>query len=92
MSLFDSALHCKSNTTPEEYYRRTVFIPYLDRLLQQLNEGFRENTESKNSPNQRYLNTTDLIYQVRPLSVRKFSYGNKTGITRKYSNNAFEYS
>ena len=29
------------------------------------------------------MNTTNLIYQVSPASVRKFSCGNKTGLTRK---------
>ena len=34
-------------------------------------------------PNQRYLNTTNLIYQVSPASVRKSSHGNETEL-KKY--------
>ena len=33
-------------TTPEEYYRRKIFIPFIDSLIQQLNERFSGKTKS----------------------------------------------
>ena len=33
-------------TTPEEYYCRTIFIPFIDSLIQQLNERFSGKTKS----------------------------------------------
>ena len=39
-------MHCYANTTPEEYYRRTIFIPFMDSLIQQLNERFSGKTKS----------------------------------------------
>ena len=33
-------------TTTEEYYRRTVFIPFIDSLIQQLNERFSGKTKT----------------------------------------------
>ena len=39
-------LHCLSNITPEECYCRTIFITFIDSLIQQLNERFSGKTKS----------------------------------------------
>ena len=86
--------HCYSNTTSEEYYRRTIFIPFIYSLIQQLNERFSGKTKSAISGiylilslignlDQRYLNTTNLTYQVSLAAVRKFKCGKEIGLTRK---------
>ena len=46
MSLFVCIVHCYSIITSEEYYRRTIFIPFIDSLIQQLNEKFSRKTIS----------------------------------------------
>ena len=46
MSLFVCIVHCHSIITSEEYYRRTIFIPFIDSLIQQLNEKFSRKTIS----------------------------------------------
>ena len=39
-------VHCLSNITPEEHYCRTIFITFMDSLIQQLNERFSGKTKS----------------------------------------------
>ena len=93
-SLFVCVVHCYSNTTSEEYYRRTIFIPFIYSLIRQLNERFSGKTKSAISGiylilslignlDQRYLNTTNLTYQVSLAAVRKFKCGKEIGLTRK---------
>ena len=81
--------------TPEECYRQTIFIPFVDSLIQQLSERFSGKTKRTMSeiyqipslieklPESEIFEFTNLIYQVSPASVRKFSCGNKTRLTRK---------
>ena len=81
--------------TPEEYCRHTIFIPFVESLIQQLSERFSGKTKCAMSeiylipglieklPESEIFEFTNLIYQVSPASVRKFSSGNKTRLTRK---------
>ena len=89
-SLFVCVVHCYSNTTSEEYYRRTIFIPFIYSLIQQLNERFSGKTKSARSGiylilslignlDQRYLNATNLTYQVSLAAVRKLNVERKLG-------------
>ncbi|KAF2905251.1 hypothetical protein ILUMI_00925, partial [Ignelater luminosus] len=59
------------NDLPESYYRRSVFLPYLDSLISSLNEKFSEENES-----------AYLLFQLHPNDIRQLSNAQYTDTIR----------